>query len=93
MTPEKVRGEWKAFVYGSEEALSTGMIDRIATLNETLTRVLSAGNADDQRAARDFTATPAATLQEPSPATSQEPPVSDSHWQNAIDRELLELDF
>lgn len=57
VTPEKVRGEWKAFVYGSEEALSIGMIDRIATLNETLTRVLLAGNADDRRASRTLRAT------------------------------------
>lgn len=52
MTPERVRGEWKAFVYGAEEARSLGMIDTVATLNETLTRVLSAGDATDQRAAR-----------------------------------------
>lgn len=51
MTPERVRGEWKAFVYGSDEALALGMIDRVGTLTETLTRVLSAGTADDQRAA------------------------------------------
>jgi signal peptide peptidase SppA len=51
MTPEKVRGEWKAFVYGADEALAIGMIDRIGTLNDTLARVLSAGGAADQRAA------------------------------------------
>jgi signal peptide peptidase SppA len=53
MTPERVRGEWKAFVYGPEEALAIGMIDSVATLNDTLTRVLSASaNPADQRAAR-----------------------------------------
>jgi len=53
MTPERVRGEWKAFVYGAAEALSIGMIDSIATLNDTLARVLSAStNPADQRAAR-----------------------------------------
>jgi signal peptide peptidase SppA len=52
VTPEKVRGAWKAFVYGSEEALAIGMIDSVGTLNDTLTRVLSAGGATDQRAAR-----------------------------------------
>jgi signal peptide peptidase SppA len=57
MTPERVRGEWKAFVYGSAEALSLGMIDSVATLNDTLTRVLSAGGAADQRAARTLRAT------------------------------------
>lgn len=57
MTPERVRGEWKAFVYGSAEAHSIGMIDRIATLTETLARVLSAGDATDQRAARTLRAT------------------------------------
>lgn len=57
LTPEKVRGEWKAFLYGAEEAKAIGMIDAIATLNETLTRVLSAGTADDQRVARTLRAT------------------------------------
>jgi ClpP class serine protease len=57
VTPEKVRTEWKAFVYGAAEALEIGMIDSIATLTETLTRVLSAGGAADQRAARALRAT------------------------------------
>lgn len=57
MTAERVRSEWKAFVYGSAEALSIGMIDSVATLNETLTRVLSAGDAGDRRAARMLRAT------------------------------------
>jgi signal peptide peptidase SppA len=53
MTPERVRGEWKAFVYGSAEAKAIGMIDTVATLNETLARVLSASpDAADQRAAK-----------------------------------------
>lgn len=93
MTADRVRKDWKAHVYGSAEALSLGMIDSIATLDETLARLLSASaDAADQRAALDLSSTTAATLQEPSPATSQEP-TSDAHWQNGIDAALLELDL
>ncbi|MEO8680281.1 MAG: S49 family peptidase [Vicinamibacterales bacterium] len=91
-TPERVRSEWKAFVYGSAKALSIGMIDSIATLNDTLARVLSASpDAADRRAALTLSTT-LATLQEPSPATSQEL-ASDFAWQNTVDRNLFELDI
>jgi hypothetical protein len=46
----------------------------------------------DGRAALHSAPATAATLQEPSPATSQEP-LSDAHWQNGIDAALLELDL
>ena len=94
MTPEKVRGEWKAFVYGSAEALAIGMIDRVATLNDTLARVLSAGDTADQRAALALASTPIpATDQEPPPAATSQEPSSDATWQNGIDAALLELDL
>lgn len=72
MTAEKVRKDWKAYVYSASEALSIGMIDRIATLDDTIARILSGSpDAEDQRAALDFQS-PEATPQEPSPATGQE---------------------
>jgi signal peptide peptidase SppA len=93
MTADRVRQDWKAHVYGAQEALALGMIDAIATLDDTITRVLSASpDAADQRAALDFTSTTTATLQEPSPATSQEP-TSDATWQNGIAAALLSLDM
>lgn len=71
MTPERVRKEWKAHVYGASQALALGMIDRIATLDETLARILSSSpDAEDQRAA--LTLSGDATDQEPATATSQE---------------------
>src|SRR6185436_6386645 len=52
MTADRVRKDWKAHVYSASEALSIGMIDGIATLDETLARVLSASpDVADQRAA------------------------------------------
>lgn len=52
VTADKVRNEWQAHLYGASEAKAIGMIDGIATLEETLARVLSASpDAADQRAA------------------------------------------
>lgn len=74
MTAEKVRKEWKAHVYSATEAKAIGMIDQIATLDETLARILSASpDVEDRRAALDFTGD-VATDQEPLVATSQERP-------------------
>jgi signal peptide peptidase SppA len=93
MSADRVRHEWKSHAYGADEARGLGMIDAIATLDETILRLLSASpDASDQRAALDFTSTTTATLQEPSPATSQEP-ASDASWQTAIEGALLELDL
>ena len=85
MTAERVRKEWKAHVYGSAEALSLGMIDSIATLDDTLARILSAGDADDQRAALTFSST-ADTPQEPVKATGQ-----DRRPEAELERQLFEL--
>lgn len=72
MTPERVRSEWKAFVYESADALTLGLIDAIATLDETITRVLSASlDAADRRAALTF-ASIVDTSQEPVRATDQD---------------------
>jgi signal peptide peptidase SppA len=91
MTEARVRTEWKAHVYLSAEALARGLIDSIATLDETITRVLSASSDPaDQRAALTFASSPAATDQEPVRATSQERAV-DLSWQHAAERALLDL--
>lgn len=87
-TAERVRTEWKASIYSATEALSLGMIDEIATLDETLSRLTSAPVADGRAALTPSTTE--ATPQEPSPATGQEP-TSDVAWQNRAMRELLEL--
>ncbi len=71
VTADKVRNEWQAHVYNAADAKSIGMIDGIATLEETLARVLSASpDANDQRAA--LALENGDTLQEPQ-ATSQDP--------------------
>jgi signal peptide peptidase SppA len=51
MTTERVRNDWQAHVYGATEALSLGLIDSIATLDDTIARVMSPASADG-RAAR-----------------------------------------
>lgn len=93
MTADRVRDEWKAHLYTAQEALSLGMIDRIATLEETVSRLLSGSPDASDRvlAAETFLATDA-TAQEPATVTAQERE-SEIRWQNAIerDRALLEL--
>jgi signal peptide peptidase SppA len=87
MTDARVRTEWKAHVYLSPAALQLGLIDSIATLDETITRVLSAStDPADQRAARDFTSSTADTTQEPSLAT-----VQDRRSELALEQQLFEL--
>lgn len=82
VTADMVRNEWKAHLYGAAEAKSIGMIDGIATLEETLVRVLSASpDANDQRAA--LALENGDTLQEPQ-ATSQDPA-----FQSARDRQVV----
>jgi signal peptide peptidase SppA len=87
MTAARVRDEWKAHVYLSTDALKLGLIDSIATLDETITRVLSASSDPaDQRAALTFSST-ADTDQEPPPvATSQ-----DRRPELALEQQLFEL--
>lgn len=92
MTAERVRKEWKAHVYSAAEALSIGMIDKIATLDETIARLLTdSPDAEDQAAARAFTSldNPPSigdTPQEPSPATGQ-----DRQSEIALERQTFEL--
>lgn len=42
VTTARVQDDWKAHVYSAAEAQSLGMIDRVATLDETLARLLDA---------------------------------------------------
>jgi enoyl-CoA hydratase/carnithine racemase len=68
----------------ADEALSLGMIDRIATLDETLARVMATpAPATRQNATGQELPLAAATPQE----------LTDAHWQNATARALLELDL
>lgn len=92
MTTARVKNDWKALTYSAQEALSLGLIDSIATLDETLARVLSASsNPADQRAALAFTSA-RDTSQEPVRATDQDRR-PDAHWQIGIQAGLLELDI
>jgi signal peptide peptidase SppA len=49
MSDDRVRHEWKAHVYSAPDAKANGMIDRIATLDETLAR-LTESTSDDRAA-------------------------------------------
>lgn len=97
MTAERVTKDWKAYVYGADEAKSLGMIDSVATLDQTLARLLTAPDADaaDRQAAELLSNPIAATAQEPPPtaaATAQERQ-SDLAWQRDVERTLLNLEL
>jgi signal peptide peptidase SppA len=47
VTADQVRNEWKADVYSAADAKDIGMIDRVATLDETLNRLTEGEPADD----------------------------------------------
>jgi len=89
MTTDRVRNEWQAHVYPATEALALGMIDGIATLDETLERVT--GGAQPLKTAA-LSGTTGDTTQEPATATVQDRS-ADTHWQNAAERQLLELNL
>jgi signal peptide peptidase SppA len=92
MTADRVKTDWKAHVYGAVAAKANGMIDQVATLDQTLTRLLSTSpDAADQRALLSFIAS-GDTSQEPARATDQDRQ-ADAQWQNGIDAALLELDL
>lgn len=92
MTADRVKKEWKGHVYSAADALALGMIDSIATLDDTLARILSASpDAADQRALLSLTSA-GDTSQELARATDQDRQ-ADAQWQNGIDAALLELDL
>lgn len=86
MTAAKVRHDWQAHLYSAADALALGMIDKVATLEETLTRLLAASpDAGDREAAAHLTTDH--TDQEPLPAaTSQDGPS-----QASLEKQVLEL--
>jgi ClpP class serine protease len=73
MTAERVEKEWKAHVYGSREALALGMIDGVATLDETIARVIA---GEPAVAAHALTSLPD-TTQEPAAALAARVTVQD----------------
>lgn len=70
----------------ADDALAIGMIDRVATMSETLTRITATGPTVAVRALT--TASSAVTAQEPATVTAQETPTTLA----AFERELLELE-
>jgi len=87
VSADKIRhgyGEGRSL--NAEQALAAGLIDRIATMSETLARYLTASPVAGARASADL----AATSQEPgTPATDQEPQSSDLV---AFEQRLLTLE-
>lgn len=67
----------------ADDALAAKMIDRVATLSETLARVTSTRASNPIASATDQEQRLAATSQEP----------TEAEWRNAIDRGLLELEM
>jgi signal peptide peptidase SppA len=93
VTTEMVRNEWKAHVYGSDEAKSLGMIDTVGTLEDTVVRLLSASpDAEDRRVALDLSSIYDTSQELAARATDQDRQ-SEIRWQNTVerDRDLLEL--
>lgn len=90
LTAETVRDEWKALIYGADEARAIGMTDATAPLSDTLAR-LQAASADpaDRRAALTFLA-PDDPPQEPGRATGEDRPV-DALWQHTTDATVRDL--
>lgn len=81
-------GYGEGTVLTADEALALGMVNRIATLEDTIARVLSPTTTRSLGARADAPAPAVATSQEPSPATDQERrrvPLA------AIEAELLSL--
>ena len=90
MTAERVKKDWKALTYSAADAKALGMIDGIATLDDTLARILSASpDESDRRAALDFSPTDD-TAQEPDTVTAQDR-LADAHWQSQVELALLDL--
>ena len=94
MTAERVTKDWKAYVYGADEAKALGMIDSVATLDQTLTRLLTEASADaaDRQAAELLHSPIAASDQEPRiPAATSQERLSDLAWQRDIEGALLDF--
>jgi signal peptide peptidase SppA len=79
-------GEGKMFA--ADEALSIGMIDEVATFEETVSRLLSTDTRAELRAETPSDQ-PNDTAQEPSPATAQDP--TTARWALDLELSLLEV--
>ena len=83
VSPSVVRSKYgEGAAMQASEALASGMVDRIDTLDNTLARVLTSGPSYSLRAAAD-------TSQEPSPATDQDHQ-RDQQWRHAVERAFLD---
>lgn len=89
MTAATVRNDWQAHLYSAPDALTLGMIDKVQTLEETLSRLLSAApDAVDREAAAALTAGDTDQELPLAAATSQDRPS-----QTSLQRMLLELEL
>jgi signal peptide peptidase SppA len=88
VTTEKVRKDWKAHTYTATDALAIGMIDRIATMDETLAQLLG-GSSDpsDQRAFAELFAPQGTDQEQPATAATSQ----DHNVQLDLQRQVLEL--
>lgn len=88
MTADTVKHEWKAHVYGAADALDNGMIDRVATLDETIARLTEGKGEPDPKLM--------APEPEKKPASLDTPQIREESGQDrrreaALEREALEL--
>lgn len=81
LTAEQIRNDWKAHVYAADEAKNIGMVDEIATLEQTLAS-LAPTAMTDSAAALD-------TAQEPERVTAQDR--SQCAEMQLLEAELLDL--
>lgn len=85
LTADRVRTEWKAWIYSASDAKAIGMIDRVATLDETIARLTD--GADDGALAAHSTAATDDTPQDRGPAVSGQ----DRRRELELERQALEL--
>lgn len=96
LTVDTVRSTFgEGAMFNADEALAIGMVDQIATFEDTVSSLL-AGSTSGQMAAEDSIPQPHATSQEPSPATDQEPVAAAAlspyaRDRHAFDKALFEL--
>jgi len=88
-TAATVKNEWQAHLYSATDALALGMVDKVATLEETLTRLLATSpDAADRAAAANLTAGDTDQELPLAAATSQ-----DHRSRASLQRLLLELEL
>lgn len=80
----------EGLMFTAEEALEAGMVDEIATYEQTVAGLLAAAPSRRAISAEDSSQHAHATSQEPLPATDQER-VSEGRWKTQMHAALLEL--